>query len=501
MACEAARVSKKFRTVFIANRGEIAVRIAKTLRALGIRSVAPYTEPDALAYHREVVDKAIPVSSYLDSQALLQAALEAGADALHPGYGFLSENADFARACGEAGIVFIGPSPEAITAMGDKLTAKDTMGRGGLPLVPGWSGPPEQAKEGAASVGFPLLVKAAAGGGGKGMRLVRQPEELEEALQRAQSEAQKAFGDQRVFLERFIESPRHIEVQIFGDSHGNAFCFGERECSLQRRYQKIVEEAPSAAVSVELRQRLVQAGIDAVKVLNYTGAGTVEFILDQEDNFYFLEVNTRLQVEHPVTEMVYGIDLVALQITVAQGEALELAETFLQPRGWAIEARIYAEDPDNNFLPSVGRLSVFSPPTAPNLRLDTGFREGDEVSIHFDPMLAKLIAYGATREEARLHLLTGLRDFAVLGVTTNIPYLTRILQHESFIESKFHTQFLEQNPTLFARGSQPQRTELAAALAGAFVRATPTGTGASAGQSASQQADVWTTLGAWRNNG
>lgn len=488
-----------FTTVFIANRGEIAVRVARTLRAMGLRSVAPYTEPDARAYHREVVDKAVPLSSYLDGEAILQAAKQEGAQALHPGYGFLSENASFAQRCAEEGIVFIGPSPQAITAMGDKLVAKQTMAAGGLPLVPGWSGPAEQVEEGARSVGFPLLVKAAAGGGGKGMRLVRHAQDLAEAVSRAQSEAKKAFGDERIFLERFIESPRHIEVQIFGDNHGNALCFGERECSLQRRYQKIVEEAPSAAVSPALRQRLVQAGIDAVRVLGYSGAGTVEFILDGDDNFYFLEVNTRLQVEHPVTEMVYGIDLVALQVAVAQGHPLSVPEAYLQPRGWAIEARIYAEDPDHGFLPSTGRLAVFQPPTGPSLRLDTGFRQGDEVSMHFDPMLAKLIAYGADREQARLQLLSGLRDFAVLGVTTNIPYLVRILNHQSFINSRFHTQFLEQNPELFARPSEPGREKLAAALAGAFPPSRKPGAPAAALSTASP-GDAWSSLPAWRNN-
>ncbi len=493
-------MSSKFSTVFIANRGEIAVRIAHTLRAMGIRSVAPYTEPDAQAYHREVVDRSVKVSSYLDSDALLAAAKAEGAQALHPGYGFLSENADFARRCAEAGIVFIGPSPEAIIAMGDKLTAKETMRQAGLPLVPGWNGAAEEVEEGAKSVGFPLLVKAAAGGGGKGMRLVHRPEELKEAVARAQSEAKKAFGDERVFLERFIESPRHIEVQIFGDSHGNAFCFGERECSLQRRYQKIVEEAPSAVVKPELRARLVQAGVDAVKALKYVGAGTVEFILDSSDNFYFLEVNTRLQVEHPVTEMVYGLDLVALGIRAAQGEALEIPESFLQPRGWSIEARIYAEDPDNGFLPSVGKLSVFRAPEGPGLRLDTGFREGDEVSIHFDPMLAKLISYGATREEARGRLLAALRDFSVLGVTTNIPYLVRILQHPTFIESQFHTQFLEQNPELFSKSVDPDKERLAAALAGAFAPKASS-SASSNGSVALTTTQAWSTLPSWRNNG
>ena len=488
---------KSFDTVFIANRGEIAVRVAATLRSLGIRSVAPFTEPDAGALHRESVDKAVPVDSYLNGAALITLAKEHGAQAVHPGYGFLSENAEFCRQCQEAGLEFIGPDPDAIEQMGDKLVAKEHMKSAGLPMVPSWSGPGEQVAEGARSVGYPLLVKAAAGGGGKGMRKVDSQDQLEEAVLRAQGEAKKAFGDDRIFLERFIENPRHIEVQIFGDKHGNALCFGERECSLQRRYQKIVEEAPSLAVSADLRRELVEAGVNAVKALNYTGAGTVEFILDSKGKFYFLEVNTRLQVEHPVTELVYGVDLVALQISVAQGEALDLAEPFLEPRGWAMEARIYAEDPDNGFMPSVGTLAVFHPPAGQNLRLDTGFRQGDEVSSHFDPMLAKLIAYGPHRELARRNLLTGLKDFAVLGVTTNIPYLTRILDHESFKTGNFHTQFLETQGELFKPVIDPKRKALAAALAGAFQ--------GGARRTESKVATIavdspWQSLGPWRSH-
>lgn len=487
---------KKFDTVLIANRGEIAVRVASTLRSLGIRTIAPYTPPDQKAYHTQAVDLAVPVTSYLDGPALIALAQEHGAQAIHPGYGFLSENADFCRACQAAGLEFIGPDPEAIEKMGDKLVAKEQMRQAGLPMVPSWSGESDQVLAGAREVGFPLLVKAAAGGGGKGMRLVRSEDDLEEAVLRAQGEARKAFGDDRVFLERFIENPRHIEVQIFGDKHGNAVCFGERECSLQRRYQKIVEEAPSLAVSATLRAQLVEAGVNAVKALNYTGAGTVEFILDASGQFYFLEVNTRLQVEHPVTELVYGVDLVALQIAVAQGEEIQLDSRQLEPRGWAIEARIYAEDPDQNFMPSVGRLAVFHPPSGHNLRLDTGFRQGDEVTIHFDPMLAKLIAYGADREQARRNLLAGLREFAVLGVTTNIPYLTRILAHQSFLEGDFHTQFLEAEPHHFRATEDPARRELAAALAGAFARS---GSARPSPTDTQQTSTPWDLLGHWRS--
>jgi geranyl-CoA carboxylase alpha subunit len=487
----------KFETVFIANRGEIAVRVASTLRSMGIRSVAPYTEPDRGAYHTQAVDLAVPVGSYLDGPAMIALAKEHCAQAIHPGYGFLSENADFSHCCQTEGLEFIGPDPNAIRKMGDKLVAKEQMKKAGLPMVPSWSGPPEEALEGARSVGFPLLVKAAAGGGGKGMRLVSEESELLEAIQRAQGEAKKAFGDDSFFLEKFIVNPRHIEVQIFGDKHGNALCFGERECSLQRRYQKIIEEAPSLAVSSQLREQLIEAGVNAVKALDYTGAGTVEFILDAEGNFFFLEVNTRLQVEHPVTELVYGVDLVALQVSVAQGEALSLEQSFLQPRGWAIEARVYAEDPDNGFLPSVGNLAVFQPPTGHNLRLDTGFRQGDDVSIHFDPMLAKLISYGPDREAARQGLLAGLKEFAVLGVTTNIPYLGRILAHETFQKGDFHTQFLESASDLFAPEHDVAKQELALALAGAFSQK---GFAPATGPQEPASTSPWRSLGDWRLN-
>lgn len=491
----------KFSTVFIANRAEIAVRVARTLRSLGVISAAPYTPSDAHALHRMIVDQAFPVESYLDSEAILKAARAAGAGAIHPGYGFLSENAAFARRCAEEGFTFIGPSPEAITAMGDKLIAKNTMRQAGLPLVPGWSGPIDEITYGATQVGYPLLVKAAAGGGGKGMRLVRNASELSQAIERAQSEAQKAFGDGRIFLERFIEHPRHIEVQIFGDQHGHALCFGERECSLQRRYQKIIEEAPSAAVAPTLRARLIEAGIKAVQALGYTGAGTIEFMLDKNDNFYFLEVNTRLQVEHPVTELTYGLDLVALQIAVAQGQPLQLSPSHLQPRGWAIEARIYAEDPDQGFLPSTGKLEVFAPPQDPFLRLDTGFQQGDHVSADFDPMLAKLIAYGSSREEARLRLANGLRRFGVLGVTTNVAYLLRIIDHPAFIKAEFHTQFLEENPHLFRRSPPKKFEHLAAALAASDQGPKrPNQAQHSLTQSLSEVflEGAWATLGPWR---
>lgn len=490
----------KLTSIFIANRGEIAVRIASTLRSLGIRTVAPFTEPDRGAYHTEVVDLAVQVESYLDGERLIKLALTHGCQALHPGYGFLSENADFSKQCAEAGLEFIGPGPDAISKMGDKLVSKDFMKEAGLPMVPSWSGEADQVREGAESVGFPLLVKAAAGGGGKGMRLVREMSELAEAVERAKGEALKAFGDDRIFLERFIEEPRHIEVQIFGDKHGNALCFGERECSLQRRYQKIVEEAPSMAVDPELRKRLVEAGVKAVEALDYEGAGTVEFILDKKGDFYFLEVNTRLQVEHPVTELVYGLDLVALQVAVAEGKALtEIADEHLKPRGWSMEARIYAEDPDNGFMPSVGHLGVFHPPTGPNLRLDTGFRQGDEVSIHFDPMIAKLISYGTNREEARLNLLTGLKEFAILGVTTNIPYLIRILEHETFQQGDFHTQFLESNPQLFQPRISEEEHRLAAALAGAFANSSRNES-AKVGALHPKEETPWVSLGDWRQS-
>ena len=450
---------------------------------------AIYTPPDAHSLHRRSADEAYPIESYLDWKAILALADEHSIDALHPGYGFLSENADFARACAEAGVKFVGPPVPAIEAMGDKLVAKETMRAAGVPVVPSWSGPLEKVAAGAEEVGFPLLVKAAAGGGGKGMRRVDRPDQLADSVSRAQGEALKAFGDDRVFLERYIEKPRHVEFQIFGDEHGQVVHLGERECSIQRRYQKIIEESPSPAMTPELRQKMGEAAVAAARAIGYTNAGTVEFILAEDGSFYFLEVNTRLQVEHPVTELVYAKDLVRLQLEVAQGKPLGFDQSDLSPRGWAIECRLYAEDPNNNFLPSIGTLGVFEPPQAAGIRLDSGVEQGSQVTVHFDPMLAKLVVWGETRAAALQKMLWALRHFVVLGVTTNLEFLAEVLAHPEFEAGNTHTHFLAEHQ-MPGPGPAPL---LAAALAG-LAQARP-----GQGPVAERAAGPWVEMGPWRH--
>ena len=478
------------KTLLIANRSEIAIRIARTAKEMGMKTVGIFTEPDRKALHTRLLDQVFEVDSYLNGPAIVKVAQEVGADGIHPGYGFLSENGEFARQVGAAGIKFVGPTPSVIDAMGDKLLAKETMRKAGVPVVPSWSGPLDQAEVGGAEVGFPLLVKAAAGGGGKGMRLVHSPEELPQAIKSAAGEAAKAFGDDRVFLERYIERPRHVEFQIFGDEHGNVVHLGERECSIQRRYQKIVEESPCLALDEALRAKMGQAAVAAAEALGYTNAGTVEFILGQDRHFYFLEVNTRLQVEHPVTELLVGKDLVRLQLEVAQGALLGFEQEQVQGRGHAIELRLYAEDPDNNFMPSIGTLRAYKPPHGPGLRLDSGVEEGSEVGIHFDPMLAKLVIWGQDREAARTRALRALRRFVVLGVTTNLPFLARILEHPEFVSGNTHTHFL-QDQTL--DDSRRQDLEKIATLLAAASK-TPTQQSVTAAVTQTP----WTELGGWR---
>ncbi|MCC7293053.1 MAG: acetyl-CoA carboxylase biotin carboxylase subunit [Phycisphaerales bacterium] len=442
-----------FRRILIANRGEIAVRITRTLREMGIRAAAVYSEPDAGALHVREADEAYPLGgatsaeSYLRGEKLLEIARTHGADAIHPGYGFLSENAAFAQACADARITFIGPAPAAIRAMGDKVLAKETMRRAGVPVVPGaecHDGDTLETVAGrAAEVGFPLLVKAAAGGGGKGMRLVRDPAELPAMLEAARREAQKAFGDGRVFLEKYIDRPRHVEFQIFGDAHGGAVHLFERECSIQRRHQKIIEETPSPAVTPHLRERMGSAAVQAARAIGYQNAGTVEFILAPSGEFYFLEVNTRLQVEHPVTEMTVLKDLVRAQVQVAAGQPLPFRQDDLRQHGHAIECRIYAEDPARGFMPSVGRLERFIPPAGPGVRVDAGFVEGDEVSTYYDPMLAKLIVWGEDRAAALARMRAALRRFVILGVTTNVEFLHDCISHPAFQRGEIDTHFLQ----------------------------------------------------------
>lgn len=440
------------RKCLIANRGEIAVRIIRACRELGIRTVAVYSDVDAAARHVQLADEAVaigeatPASSYLAAEKIIRAAQQTGADAIHPGYGFLSENADFAEMVSAAGLTWVGPPAEAIRKMGVKTTARALMEAAGVPLVPGFQStdaPDETFAQEAARIGYPVMVKAAGGGGGKGIRIVRHPDDLIPALASARREAQKAFGDPRVFLERYIEFGRHIEVQVLADAAGNTVHLFERECSAQRRHQKVIEESPSPLMNAENRAAIGKAGVDAARAIGYVNAGTVEFIATPQGEFFFLEMNTRLQVEHPVTEMVTGLDLVQLQLRIAGGESLPFTQADLSQRGHAIECRVYAEDPANSFLPATGKIHRFIAPEAPNVRVDSGIQTGDSVTIHYDPMIAKVIAYGETREAAIARMKAALRQTIVLGVTTNIPFLLSLLEHQAFVRGEVDTTFID----------------------------------------------------------
>jgi 3-methylcrotonyl-CoA carboxylase alpha subunit len=443
-----------FKRILIANRGEIAVRVIRACRELGISPVAVYSEADAGALHVRLADAAVCVGpaaaaqSYLRGDAIVEAALALGAEAIHPGYGFLSENAAFARRCHEAGVVFIGPPPEAIEAMGGKIGARAIAQAAGVPVVPGYDGADQSEARllaEAERVGYPLLIKASAGGGGKGMRTVQGPGEFAAALEGARRESRAAFGDDAVFLERLVRRPRHVEIQILADSHGTVLHLGERECSIQRRHQKILEEAPSPALSPELRAEMGAAAVRAARAAGYINAGTVEFVMDQSGAYYFLEMNTRLQVEHPVTELAAGLDLVRWQVAIAAGAALPFTQEQVGFRGHAIEARLYAEDPVT-YLPAVGRLALLDPPLGPGVRVDAGLTTGDEVSVHYDPMIAKLIVAAETRSAAVERLRRALDDFAVLGLTTNLPLLRAIAAHPAYAAGDTHTGFLNEHP-------------------------------------------------------
>lgn len=453
-----------FHTVLIANRGEIAVRIIRALRQLGVTSVAVYTEADEQAMHTRLADQAHQVPKYLDMEAIVAAALDAGAQAVHPGYGFLAENAAFARRCAEAGLVFIGPPAEAIEAMGDKIRAKETVAAAGVPVVPGANRDLE------AWADFPALIKPSAGGGGKGMVVVRSAVELPEALASARRTALNAFGDGTLLIERFVENPRHIEIQVMADTHGNVVHLGERECSLQRRHQKIVEEAPSPFVTPSMRASMGAAAVDAARSVAYTGAGTVEFIVDgTTGDFHFMEMNTRLQVEHPVTEMVTGVDLVALQVRVAAGEPLPFTQDEVRLSGHAVEARVYAEDPSRGFLPTGGRVLALREPYL--TRVDSGLITGTVVGSDFDPMLSKVIATGPTREKALRELDRALAETVILGVTTNIPFLRGLLAHPAVVTGSLDTGLVERIlPEVLPETSVPDAVLAAAALAFHRVR-------------------------------
>jgi len=438
--------------ILIANRGEIAIRVMKTAQKMGIKTVAVYSEADRGAPHVRFANEAVllgpaPSSeSYLVMEKVIQAAKDTGADAIHPGYGFLSENAKFAQLVEDAGIVFIGPKPHAIQVMGNKLAAKEAVRDYNIPMVPGIEEAVTDvalAEKVALEIGFPILIKASAGGGGKGMRIVENIQELPEQMERAISEAKAAFGDGSVFIEKYVGSPRHIEIQILADTHGNIVHLFERECSVQRRHQKVVEEAPSMVLTPEIRKTMGEAAIKVAKACDYVGAGTVEFLLDENKKFYFLEMNTRLQVEHPVTELISGIDLVEQQIKVARGEKLAFTQEDLSITGHALEVRVYAEDPLENFTPSIGKLSVYKLPTGEGIRVDNGFEEGMEVPIYYDPMLSKLITYGKNREEAIQLMIKAIDHYKVEGIATTLPFGKFVCEHEAFRSGNFDTHFVK----------------------------------------------------------
>ncbi len=462
--------------ILVANRGEIALRVMKTIRRMGISTVAVYSEADRRSPHVLFADEAVflgpaPSSqSYLNADKIIEEALKLGVDGIHPGYGFLSENAAFALKVQEAGITFIGPGPEAIRIMGSKLAAKERVKQYPIPMVPGTDQAITDvalAKKVAREAGFPILIKASAGGGGKGMRIVEREEDFEEQLERAISEATSAFGDGSVFIEKYVSSPRHIEIQVLADNYGNTVHLFERECSIQRRHQKVVEEAPSAVLTPEIRQQMGEAAVMVARSCEYTGAGTVEFLVDDRLNFYFLEMNTRLQVEHPVTEMITGLDLVEQQIRVARGEKLAFGQNDLRISGHALELRIYAEDPLNDFLPSVGQLEVYEIPEGEGVRLDDGYEKGMDIPIYYDPMIAKLVVWGRDRQEALQRMRQAVSRYRIEGVSTTLPFGRFVFAHEAFISGHFDTHFVKkyyQPDLLREQGRQNARVAALAAL-------------------------------------
>ena len=441
-----------FKKVLVANRGEIAVRVIKACQEMGVKTVAIYSDVDKDAPHVQLADETVglgdptPIQSYLNISKIIKIAQDVGAEAIHPGYGFLAENPDFAMSCDDAGVKFIGPSSKVIGLMGDKIAAKKTMEKAGVPVIPGYHGLKQDVstlvREGK-KIGFPLLVKAAAGGGGKGMRIVHSEDTLEESIESAKRESKSSFGDDTVFLEKYLDKPRHIEFQILADEYGNTIHLFERECSIQRRHQKIIEETPSPVVSKELRRRMGEAAVKAAQAVGYSNAGTVEFMVDGDLNFYSMEMNTRLQVEHPITEMTTGVDLVKWQLRIASGMKLTLKQKDLFQRGHAIECRIYAEDPRNGFLPSVGTLEKIEVPTGPNIRDDSGICTGMKITPYYDPLLAKLVVSAENREESIQKMIWALSHYVVMGVTTNISFLKKVLEHEEFRKGNITTHFID----------------------------------------------------------
>ena len=468
--------------ILIANRGEIACRVMKTAAKMGIATVAVYSDADKDALHVQMADEAVGIGpapsaeSYLVAENILRAIKETGADAVHPGYGFLSENADFCKRLEKEGITFIGPAPKAITAMGDKIESKKLADKAGVNTIPGYTGAVKDADQAVKiswDIGYPVMIKASAGGGGKGMRVAYDDKEAREGFERATSEAKSSFGDDRVFIEKFIEEPRHIEIQVMADTHGNVVYLGERECSIQRRHQKVIEEAPSPFLDKKTRKAMGEQAVALAKAVDYRSAGTVEFIVDANKNFYFLEMNTRLQVEHPVTELITGFDLVEMMIRVASGEPLGIKQSDVKLTGWAMESRVYAEDPFRGFLPSTGRLVRYAAPEGENVRVDTGVYEGGEISMFYDPMIAKLCTYGANRDQAIAHMRQALDEYLITGVSHNIGFLAALMAHPRFVEGRLSTNFIaEEYPDGFSAADVPHDNPLLlVAVAGSMHRA------------------------------
>ncbi|MEQ9404108.1 MAG: acetyl-CoA carboxylase biotin carboxylase subunit [Cyclobacteriaceae bacterium] len=462
--------------ILVANRGEIAIRVMRSAKEMGIATVAVYSDADKLLPHASYADEAVNIGpataseSYLVQDKIIEACKLTGADAIHPGYGFLSENASFAERVEKEGITFIGPSPHAIRVMGDKLTSKQTVKKFDVPLVPGMDEPIsdiKKAKKVADEIGYPIMIKASAGGGGKGMRIVNDSKDFEEQMDRAMSEARNSFGNDEVFVEKFIASPKHIEVQVMGDKHGNIVHLFERECSIQRRHQKVVEEAPSALLTQERRMEIGQAAVNVAKSCDYYGAGTVEFIADEKMDFYFLEMNTRLQVEHPVTELITGVDLVKEQIRVAEGNKLSFRQDDLTIHGHSLEVRVYAEDPENNFLPDTGNLQTYIRPQGAGVRVDDGYEQGLDVSIYYDPMIAKLITYGKDRNEAIERMKRAINEYIISGVKTTLPFCEYVLNHVEFLDGTFTTKFVETHftPDVLHSDISDEIAEIAAVIA------------------------------------
>jgi acetyl-CoA carboxylase biotin carboxylase subunit len=498
------------RRLLIANRGEIAVRVIRACRELGIESVAVYSEADAGAPHAVLADRAVCIGpapspeSYLHIGRVVEAARASGADAIHPGYGFLSENPAFAAACAGAGLVFVGPPAGVIERMGSKIAARGLVSAAGVPVVPGET-PTDQSDAGllaaVRAMGLPVLLKASAGGGGKGMRAVHAEAEIEQAVGAARREARSAFGDGTLYVERLVQRPRHVEIQVLADHHGNVVHLFERECSAQRRHQKVIEESPSPALTPALRQRMGEAAITAARAAGYRNAGTLEFLVEgtgEQARFYFLEMNTRLQVEHPVTEAVTGLDLVHLQIAIAAGEALPWTQSQVTQRGHAIECRVYAEDPDAGFLPQAGRLLLYREPDGPGVRVDSGVVEGSDVTVHYDPLLAKLIVHAASRPAAIARAVTALRGFPVLGIRTNVPFLLRLLAHPAFAAGELDTGFIEREMSAPASADDGHLVRAVAAAVTVAGTAAPAA-GVPASGRAAAASDPWTRLADWRN--